>query len=134
MSTLINILMAEIEALQTAPEDVFWQKEAKKLINDGRIVPAVKAIREGTGWTLLESKRLADFFREHGRWDIEGTLRGIIKEKLAYITSLQDKLDSKQAKLDLLQEELEITRGTTTRIEWPTSRAESKVCRNNSKT
>ena len=108
MSTLINILMAEIEALQAAPEDVFWgQKEASKLINDGRIVPAVKAIREGTGWTLLESKRLADFFREHGRWDIENTLRGIIKEKLAYITSLQDKLESKQAQIDFLQDKLD---------------------------
>ena len=106
-ASLINILMAEIEALQTAPEDVFWQKEARKLINDGRIVPAVKVIREGTGWTLLESKRLVDFFREHGRWDIESTLREIIKEKLVYITSLQDKLNAKQAQIDFLQDKLD---------------------------
>ena len=107
MSTLLNQLIAEIEALQTAPADVFWQKEARKLINDGRIVPAVKAIREGTGWSLMESKRLADFFREHGRWDIESTLREIIEEKLAYITSLQDKLNSKQAQIDFLQDKLD---------------------------
>jgi len=107
MSTLISQLIAEIQALGTAPEDVFWQKEAEHYLRDrktgGGIISAVKVIRASKGWSLMECKKHADFYQTHGYWDIEASLREIIAHKSSTITQLHDELAKLEDQLAALE-------------------------------
>ena len=104
MSTLISQLIAEIQALGTAPEDVFWQKEAEQYLRDGKIVSAVKVIRASKGWSLMECKKHADFYQTHRYWDIEASLREIIAHKSSTITQLRDELAKLEDRLAALED------------------------------
>jgi hypothetical protein len=81
-----------------------WRSEAERFVEDGKVVSAVKVIRADTGWTLMECKAHADFYRDNGYWDTAAVLREIVEYKQSTITLLHDELAVLQDKLTATQD------------------------------